>query len=108
MIEGSWQMDSTLHYYNHFQYLETGDEKVFYHYKADTLIISKAEEVKAIGYVLEQDTLKWFDQSRKQITSAFQVLTLKPNCMILRETLKPLYEQPNQQRYRQYYFSRID
>lgn len=101
-------MDSTLHYYNHFHYSEAGDEKVIYHYKADTLVISKAAEEKAIGYVLKQDTLKWLGSERTQIISTFQVLDLQPGRMILREVLKPLYTQPNQQRYRQYYFSRLD
>lgn len=107
-IEGSWQMDSTLHYYNHFQYSQADDEKMIYLYTADTLLISKAAEKKTISYALEEDTLKWLNPERTQALSVFQILSLNSSHMILKEVLKPLYTQPDQQRYRIYYFSRQD
>ncbi|WPP49192.1 hypothetical protein [Catalinimonas niigatensis] len=107
-IEGGWRVDSTLHYYNRFQYSEAGDEEIIYLYQADTLVISKADEEKEMRYVIEKDTLKWLDAGRTQTLSVFQILSLDSRHMILKEDLKPLYTQPNQQRYRQYYFSRED
>jgi hypothetical protein len=108
MIEGQWQLDSSLHYYNHFQYSEVGDKQIIYHYTADTLVIFKANEKKEIRYEIDRDTLKWLEPNSKQTISDFQIISLQPNSMILREALKPLYSQPNQFRYRQYYYSRVD
>lgn len=106
-IEGPWQMDSTLHFYNQFQYSEAGDEKIIYHYLSDTLVISNAVGKKVLGYELEKDSLKWLDPKGAVTLSAFQILSLKSNQMVLKEALNPMYAQKNQSRYQLYYFSRM-